>query len=519
MVEVGKKLLLVTGKLAEAMVLKYSAQSGADVEVRTMPVSVATFISSELLMRELKGLNAGNYSMLMAPGLVRCDLKKVEDELGLPTYKGAKHAADIPLVLNNLDKIELSKEVPACELLRAEVIASAKGVLEKIEADAKGAFSEPRNFFVGSSAVAAGVGFPIRVIAEIADAPLLSEKQLITTAEHYLKSGAEIIDIGMTAERAMPEKVPRLIETIKDKLNVPVSIDTLNKDEIRAAIDSGVDMIISICGSTIDDFAGLDIPAVIVPVDPERSHHPRAAVKKVEYLLALVKRAKELGYSHVIADPILEPVNQGFVESLMAFYGLREREPDIPLLMGLGNVIELYDADSVGMVALLAGAASELNASFLLTVEASDKTRGNVAEVRKANDMMALAKFRDSVPKDLGLDLLILKEKRRISDEYDEKIEKEARVIEARPTAEFRPDPRGTFRIFVRGSDLIAALYTDKGPEVVVRGKTSEEVCTEIARRGLVSSAEHAAYIGRELQKAEIALKTGRGYVQDRELF
>jgi dihydropteroate synthase len=35
----------------------------------------------------------------------------------------------------------------------------------------------------------------------------------------------------------------------------------------------------------------------------------------------------------------------------------------------------------------------------------------------------------------------------------------------------------------------------------------------------LVSEFDHAAYLGRELEKAEIALTTGKAYVQDIALF
>lgn len=517
----NKKILLVTGRLAEELVRKYSAESSVDTEVKTVPVSVATFMTSKLLIEELKNLDLSNFSMLMVPGLVRCDLKKIEDELRLPTFKGSKYAADIPLVLDNLEKIKLSKESPACELLKSEIGASVQKQLKEVEAAAKELLSKPHNFLVGKgkSAVAAGKDFPARVIAEINDAPLLKDEEVIEIAGRYLESGAEIIDIGMIAGEEKPEEVPRLVSVLRDNFDVPISIDTLNKKEIQAAIDNGIDLILSINGNTIEDYSNLDIPAVVVPVDPKRGRYPREPREKVRYLLDLVKRAKELGYAQVIADPILEPVNQGFIESLVAFYELRKLEPNLPILMGIGNVIELYDVDSVGLVALLAGVASEINASFLLTVEASDKTKGNVAEVRRAREMMTLARLRKSVPKDLGLDLLLLKDKRMFSDVYDRKIEKELEVIRARPVAEFKFDVREVFKIFVDRSEIIAVLYTREGPKIVVKGKTAEEVCHEIIRRGLISEMEHSAYLGRELQKAEIALRTGKGYLQDKELF
>ena len=41
----------------------------------------------------------------------------------------------------------------------------------------------------------------------------------------------------------------------------------------------------------------------------------------------------------------------------------------------------------------------------------------------------------------------------------------------------------------------------------------------EVLRLGLVSRLDHAAYLGGELAKAEVALRVGRDYVQDAALF
>jgi dihydropteroate synthase-like protein len=517
----GKKILLVTAELAENLVRRYATESTLSSDVKVLPISVASFMTSELLINELKKIKLNDFSMLLVPGLVRFDLEKVEEELGLPVFKGPKYAADIPLVLGNLEKIELSKERPACELLNSEIKASVEKQLRMAEEAAKETLFEPYNFLIGKggAAITAGRDSPPRVIAEIADAPILSDEKIIEVAKRYLESGAEIIDIGMIAEREMADEVPRLVSAIRDNFDAPISIDTFNRAEIKKAIECEIDLILSINGSTIDDFQNLDVPAVLVPTDPKRGHYPRAPVEKAWYLMELVEKSNKLGYERVIADPILEPVNQGFVKSLLSFYELRGLNPELPILMGIGNVIELYDADSVGMTALLVGAASELGASFVLTVEASDKTRGNVAEVRRAREMMTISKLRSTVPKDLGLDLLILKEKRKVFDLYDKKIEKLAKTIHASAKREFKLDPKGFFKIFVDKSEIVAVLYAGRDPKIVIRGRTAEEICAEIIERNLISEIEHATYIGRELQKAEIALRTGRGYLQEKGLF
>ena len=56
--------------------------------------------------------------------------------------------------------------------------------------------------------------------------------------------------------------------------------------------------------------------------------------------------------------------------------------------------------------------AQEAGASIIFTSEDSDKTRGSIREMRRATEMMILARDRPYA-KDLGIDLLVLKEKRR----------------------------------------------------------------------------------------------------------
>ncbi len=74
-----------------------------------------------------------------------------------------------------------------------------------------------------------------------------------------------------------------------------------------------------------------------------------------------------------------------------------------------------------------------------------------------------------------------------------------------------------------RTSEVIAALHfstsrRDK-PTVIVKGKTAEDVYAKIMEKGLITRFDHAAYLGSELAKAEIALETGKEYIQDSPLF
>jgi tetrahydromethanopterin S-methyltransferase subunit A len=49
----------------------------------------------------------------------------------------------------------------------------------------------------------------------------------------------------------------------------------------------------------------------------------------------------------------------------------------------------------------------------------------------------------------------------------------------------------------------------------VIEGKTARDVCLALIRNGWVSKLDHAAYLGRELARAELALRSGRPFTQD----
>lgn len=84
---------------------------------------------------------------------------------------------------------------------------------------------------------------------------------------------------------------------------------------------------------------------------------------------------------------------------------------------------------------------------------------------------------------------------------------------------EFVLDDAGYFLIRIdRKKRLIEAAFCGKKNEVelVVRGKTPIAIYhTILAKEKLALRPEHAAYLGRELQKAYLALENGLEYVQD----
>ncbi|MPZ14239.1 MAG: DUF4346 domain-containing protein [Chloroflexi bacterium] len=89
------------------------------------------------------------------------------------------------------------------------------------------------------------------------------------------------------------------------------------------------------------------------------------------------------------------------------------------------------------------------------------------------------------------------------------------------PTRPFRlreEDPNGFFVIQVdrgRAQLLIEHYSVDRALMHRIVGSDAESLCTALVEWGLVSRLEHAAYLGRELVKAELALRQGIRYRQD----
>ncbi|MFW6110009.1 MAG: DUF4346 domain-containing protein [Patescibacteria group bacterium] len=85
-------------------------------------------------------------------------------------------------------------------------------------------------------------------------------------------------------------------------------------------------------------------------------------------------------------------------------------------------------------------------------------------------------------------------------------------------------DPRGNFLISVKGEQILATHLSPQGIELQkfsINGKTKKaavKLCQEIIGELAISDLNHAADLGRELAKAETAVKNGLKYIQDQPL-
>lgn len=476
------RILLVTGRLAYPTV-KELADEKADVLM--LDIGIAAFTTPRMLEKAIAD-KKGDYDLILVSGLAASDFSGLERKLGVKIRLGPKHAYDIPMALAYADKFEFSHKISADQLLADVKRESALREFEEIEGDASCSFLLKGLKIGGNSSM--------KVVAEVGDATRLSSADLIKKIESY--GAADVVDLGVPLESS--EDAVRLAVRVARRATLkPVSVDTLIPEYIRAGIDEGASLVMSLAGSNLEEVGPLVAEKGLAAIVIQNG-------ESLDGLFANIEKAREMGIENILADPILSPVNYGFVESLERCREFRRREPDVPLFFGAGNVTEQIDADSIGVNALLAGIAMELGASALFTAEAGQKTINSVAELKTACMMMALARHRKSVPKDLGLDLLVIKEKRARRD-----IVEPSTLIQAK-RHEWKLDPAGSFNIFIDDGKIYA-----KNGDVTVVGEDAQSIIDTLADMGLVSMLDHAGYLGKELKKAELAIRFRRSYLQD----
>lgn len=465
-------ILLPTGSVTADLLR--SAAKGLDADV-AITGEVASFVTPDQVKELLK---QKNYDMVIVSGMCTASFAKVEEETGVPVFRGTRHAADMGFLLRLLGKTELSRTIPADDLLALRKREEAQRRVQDLEQGA--------SFDYLIHGVKIGGTSRMKVLAEIMDTH--REENLRSRVLAAFSSGADIVDLGFGFD-ATPDDVKRCFAALTD-IPGPISIDSQDPELIRASLGRA-DLVLSLHEGNIPlvgkAIAESGAAAVIVP--KERSLEENLA------------DAEAVGITCLIADPLLQPVGSGLVPSLCKF-----QDVGYPLFFGAGNVAELIDADSPGTNALLAGMAHEVGAAVLFTAEHSDKTQGSIREMRIASEMMALTRDRP-YPKDLGIDLLILKEKRRRREpplSY-------RNTVEAGPVPEeIMYDPKGNFRIGIEGDEIVIVHGN-----TAIRGKHWDEVLETLLARDMVSRLDHAAYLGKELYKAELALRFGRSYEQD----
>ena len=440
-----ERVLLLTGRLAEAVVRQTAAQVSArarvDFEVHVLPITVAALIHTTWVERKLEWWAEWRFDRVLLPGYCQGELAALSARYGVPFERGPKDILDLPEFLG------LGKRQPAS--------------LEK---------------------------YDIEILAEINHAPRLGLDQILRMAEHYRDSGADFIDVGCIPG----ERWERVSEAVKALVRegFRVSIDSFDRHEVTAAVEAGAELVLSANATNLD--WAVDVPAEFVVI-PDESR----SLESLQPTIEVLRSANQL----FRIDPILDPVGVGFAASLERYAEARRRWPDIPVLMGIGNVTELAEADTAGASLLLAGICGELGVTSVLTTEVANWCNSAVREFNIARRVIHFAIENGTIAKHIDSSLVMLRDSKR--KEYGE--------VPLSALASQIKDPN--YRIFAERGQLHVM-----NRDGYWRGADAFEVFDQMAVTNTKLSASHAFYLGYEMAKAVTALTLGKQYQQDEAL-
>jgi len=432
-------LLFLTGKLAQKRlqnILKEMAPIEFTYEIRNIGVSVAALMTAQMITRRLSDLNGAD--RVIVPGLCRGDLALTSEALGVECVRGTIDLKDLPVFFGRDCKpVDLSQQ-------------------------------------------------SVEIFAEIVDAPMVTVDNILQRAEKYRRDGADVIDIGCLPDTPFPH----LEDTVKalHDAGFKVSVDSLEEDDLLRGGKVGADYLLSLKESTLWIADEVDSIPILIPENHADMDSLYRAIEKFA--------EKDRPF---YADAILDPIHFGFTESVIRYHELRQNCPDINIMMGIGNLTELTEADTTGINAMLFGMISEMDINAVLATEVSPHCRTVIREADMARRIMFAAKKDSSLPK--GLDSSLLGMHARKPFPYN-----------AEEINEFYQEVKDpSYRIQVSEEGI--HVYNRDG---IHSSPNPFELFPNL--EPLQEDAPHAFYVGVELGKAQIAWQLGKLYMQDEEL-
>ena len=442
-------IVFLTGRLAQASLQRVLAgieQAPFTFEVREIGLQVAALMTANMIRRRVTApvLSAVHgdepprrADRIIVPGRCRGELDSLTQHFGIPVVRGPEELKDLPRYFERAAlPVDLSE-------------------------------------------------YEVAIFAEIVDAPRLSVRAIVERAEALVADGANVIDIGCLPETPF-DHLEDSVRALKER-GLAVSVDSVNTEELLRGGRAGADYLLSLSIDTLWVADEVAATPILIPREPADEASLHAAIE------ALDKAGR--GF---LADAILDPIPFGLTQSIVRYHRLRERYPTVAIMMGVGNVTELTEADTSGINAVLFGIAAELQVAAVLTTQVSRHARRAVREADVARRVMHAAARQNTLPKGMTDALMTVHAKHPFPDTPAE--------IEA-VAAQVR-DPN--FRVQVSESGL--HVYNRDGHRL---GQGAFELWPQLK---LENDASHAFYMGVELAHAETAWRLGKRYVQDQPL-
>ncbi|WP_028999674.1 DUF6513 domain-containing protein [Azohydromonas australica] len=440
-------IVFLTGHLAQPALQRVLAGMDAPFtwEVRDIGLQVAGLMTADMVRRRVgaplvssvEGEAPRPADRLLLPGRCRGDVQALEAHFGIPVQRGPEELKDLPAFFN--------RQAKPADLSR----------------------------------------YRVDIFAEIVDAPRLDVAGIVERARAYVADGADVIDLGGLPATPFPH-LEDSVKALKAE-GFKVSVDSLDTAELLRGGRAGADYLLSLNLDTLWVADEVASTPVLIPRTPQDE----------ESLAQAIETLRGRGRAF-LADSILDPLPFGFTRSICRYQRLRDRFPDVDILVGVGNVTELTEADTAGMNALLLGMCEELQARAILTTQVSTHARRAVREADVARRLMHAAHENRSLAKGFTDELLTVHAKRPFPDTAEE----------IRQTAAGVRDPN--FRVQVAEDGI--HVYNRDGHRLA---REAFELWPQLK---LENDAAHAFYMGVELARAEVAWQLGKRYVQDQPL-
>ena len=480
------KVIVLTSTTAKPIIEELVSRSRAvregslEVVVHALPVAAIGILNARSLAALLRRHPPPRGDLILVPGSVEGDASLVEQALGVPAFKASRDPGLLPVILDHLaEGGRLSRSIAAEDYLR---------------------LGRPRlqfsvAFTIGGVPVAER-GPPLVLAAEIP----ASAGDPDALAERYIGEGAEIIVVGHSGDPGYTRIAEGLVERLS-RAGIPVLAEAPSDEDAGRLVEAGA------LGVLVSPATALKLPSrvpgdtVVVVGDRDPGLIGEA-----------VRKLREHGFTRLMADPVVGV-------PLVDFSATAERyklasKLGVPLWFSAANVATSLEADTHGVYAVLASLAAELRASVFLVVEDQYHTIHAAAEARAALDLVADSWARRSPPLGLGASRLLVVKQR--SPPPPSHLDPEG--------ARMAPDyvePRLEEGYFVISVDhergLIIVEYRGRDGTRKWAGRRARGLMRTIVRETGIGS-EHAAYLGMELYKAELALRLGKTYVQDWEV-
>ncbi|MCE4623211.1 MAG: hypothetical protein F7B11_00475 [Caldisphaeraceae archaeon] len=234
---------------------------------------------------------------------------------------------------------------------------------------------------------------PLLVFSEIFPKDSL---EALNKARYFLRSGADALVVSYNPNLDFSE-LRNALKTLRQETRKPIGLDA--PIHVMRELYDYVDILLSFDMLSVKQNAKwIKNKASVVLLDD---------INKVDELIK-VARANEL---KIIVDPVTYPsIYPGVLQTFLRARKIARRYK-IPIMLGLLNITELADVDSSGLNGFATFLAAEAGISIILIGEESVKSRGSVYEARIASDMSSVSLKLGKPPKDIGLDLLAVKEK------------------------------------------------------------------------------------------------------------